>query len=128
MVGGGSRLSSFTALGKIPEAGYDVSSRLSWQTTKVMELEARITALEATAINGNERSNDCRREVLAIDPMISPDPSIVADARLAQHRSGSTETMLFRGKGFKGQFYGASNPASSISHVRIPPHAVRHRD
>ncbi|MCJ1391001.1 hypothetical protein MMC18_003862 [Xylographa bjoerkii] len=114
--GGSSRLSFLPTSTKTREAAYDVSSKRSCQIGRIEQLEARINSLEATAKQGTERSNGFRRGEHVTDSMIPPESSMVNGAQSGHYRPASTETMLFRGMGFKGQFYGASNPTSLISH------------
>ena len=107
------------------EAGNDVSSKLLFQANKIEQLEARLVSLEAAVKQRNEANNDLRLEMPAIDPIISPARVMVNGTQLNHHGTESTESLHFRGKGFKGQFYGASNPTSLISHVRVSSFVVR---
>ena len=82
----------------------DTTARLYAQEERIRQLECRIIGLERAAL-------DSRSPELAFTQAKSNEHS----------NSGAAvdkEAMIFRGKGFKTQFYGASHHMSYLCHVR----------
>ena len=79
----------------------DTAARLYAQEERIRQLEYRIIGLE-------KATHDTRNpERIRTEPKLYPDPKAAVD-----------EDMIFRGKDFKTQFYGASHHTSYLSHVR----------
>ena len=88
----------------------DTMSRLSAQEERIFQLENRIIGLEALASNSRSQWPISRSPILD----------------RAEYKGGSEkryeldhEAMIFRGKNFKTQFYGASNHSSNLSLVSL---------
>ena len=92
----------------------DTASRLSAQDERIRQLEYRIIGLEKAAREtGIQRlGSSNNREPFQTEPTSAPDVRELA----------KKETMNFRGKSFKTQFFGASHHASCLSHVRAHYH------
>ena len=95
----------------------DATARLYAQDERIRQLENRIIGLERVT-NGNGRVHWPRStrspELTQAELKPSLDPREAVDK----------ESMIFRGKGFKTQFYGASYHMSYLSHVRPPKYAA----
>ena len=79
----------------------DTTARLHAQEERIRQLEYRIIGLER-ATHGAKSP-----ELTKAEPQLYSDPGAAVDE----------ETMIFRGKNFKTQFYGASHNMSYLSHV-----------
>lgn len=79
----------------------DTTTRLNTQEERIRQLEYRIIGLER-ATHGARSP-----ELIQAELKIYPNPRAAVDK----------ETMIFRGKNFKTQFYGASHHTSYLSHV-----------
>ena len=93
------------------------TARLYAQDERIRQLENRIIGLERIT-NGNGRVHWPRSTRSPELTQAELNPSL--DPREAVDK----ESMIFRGKGFKTQFYGASYHMSYLSHVRPPKHAA----
>jgi len=98
-----------------PEAA---PSRTYAQDQRILQLETRIIGLEK-AIHGSRPQW----------PMSAKSPEL-AQAELKpaseQRDAAMRETMIFRGKGFKTQFYGASHHTSYLSHVGLKTQYIQY--
>ena len=86
------------------------NARLFAQEERIRQLENRIIGLERIT-NGSGRSHWPRstRSPELTESELNPS--------LDQREAADKESMIFRGKGFKTQFYGASYHMSYLSHV-----------
>ena len=91
----------------------DAIGRLQAQEERIRQLENRIIGLEKTAYGG--RSQWQRS---ATSPELG---KCELKNVLEQRDAAMRETMIFRGKSFKTQFYGASHHTSYLSHVSDQP-------
>lgn len=95
----------------------DAPSRLYEQEKRIRQLENRIVGLEK-ATHGSSRPQW---------PRSTRSPDLTqADLKPAseQREAAMKETMIFRGKSFKTQFYGASHHTSALSHVGLIVFAI----
>lgn len=91
----------------------DAASRLYAQEERIRQLERRIIGLEKAAYGGQtlwSNQSDGPKSARAESKSISE-----------QKEAAVAETMIFKGKHFKTQFFGASHHISYLSHVRPPP-------
>ena len=93
----------------VAKAPEDLVSRLQVQDERIRQLENRIIGLE-NATHGGSRY---RQDLVSSSRSTNGSGRPIADSE----DRAEQETMIFRGKSFKTQFYGASHPASYLSHV-----------
>ena len=101
----------------------DISSKILLQETKIAQLERRILYLERASSKSTGVWESLGRSPPATklgERQIVPE---LDRLNTQQNPSEQNKTMLFKGKGFKTQFYGASNPASLFAHV-CPPNSI----
>ena len=93
----------------------DAMSRLYLQEASIRQLETRINALEREA-----RGFGSREPWLNSSRIRDPDRD---EARSAEDKGNLSpeESMVFKGRHFKTQFFGASHPASYLFHVCLLP-------
>jgi hypothetical protein len=91
------------------------SSKLVLQARRIAQLEGRLTSLEASRPSATWQSFG---EVTSV-AMPSDTRNVIGLSLFATSPKGSTqpETILFRGKNYKTQYYGGTNPTSLIAHV-----------
>lgn len=107
----------------------DVFDRLRKQEEKIYQLQSRLAYLERNAEPPPDyRSGSTQRDQhflgepaqSAFGERLKLMPKESAD-EVAKKLSTDSEIRLFRGKGYKTQFYGSSFPGSLLSDVRVPP-------
>ena len=95
------------------QAPEDAFGRLHAQEERIRQLENRIIGLERAAYGGGRAQ---WQKSIASPELAKCDSKNVSEQRDAAMR----ETMIFRGKSFRTQFYGASHHTSYLSHVCYP--------
>ena len=89
-------------LGNATGSTEDVVSKVRRQAERIAQLESRVASLEGLS--------QLQRGRESIHGTISP-------AIHRQEQGEESETMFFKGKAFRTQFYGASNATSILAHV-----------
>jgi hypothetical protein len=94
------------------------SSKLVQQARRIAQLESRLASLEATQPTATWQ---CFGEIESVAKSSSEKRNARANGPFLTSPRGPTqpETILFRGKNYKTQYYGGTNPTSLIAHVRI---------
>ena len=94
------------------------SSKLVLQARRIAQLESRLASLEASQPSATWQSFG---EVTSLSKT-SDDRNITGTGPFLTSPRGPTqpETILFRGKNYKTQYYGGTNPTSLIAHVWTP--------
>jgi Fungal Zn(2)-Cys(6) binuclear cluster domain len=92
------------------------SSKLVLQARKIAQLESRLASLEASQPAATWQSFG---EVESVAKS-SEKRNIIRNGPFLTSPRGPTqsETILFRGKNYKTQYYGGTNPTSLVAHVR----------
>ena len=96
-------------------------SKVTWQARRIAQLESRLAALEAHKPSAIWQ---CFGEVDSVaKPNEDTEKRTNTNSALfltSPRPECSAETILFRGKNYKTQYYGGSHPTSLIAHVRTP--------
>lgn len=94
------------------------SSKLVLQARRIAQLEGRLASLEASQPAATWQSFG---EVESV-AKTSEKQSVTGNGPFLPSPRGPTqpETILFRGKNYKTQYYGGTNPTSLVAHVRTP--------
>jgi hypothetical protein len=94
------------------------SSKLVLQARRIAQLESRLASLEASQPAATWQSFG---EITSVTKT-SDKANITGSGPFLTSPRGPTqpETILFRGKNYKTQYYGGTNPTSLIAHVRTP--------
>jgi hypothetical protein len=89
------------------------------QARRIAQLESRLASLEATQPTATWQSFG---EIKSVTKSSSGKGHVGENSPFLTSSRGPTqpETILFRGKNYKTQYYGGTNPTSLIAHVRIP--------
>ncbi len=103
----------------------DVFDRLRQQEEKMSQLRSRVAYLERNIERPSAYGSQQRSEHYLAEPIqstIGQQLNVLSKGPSEGGRgpSNDTEIRLFRGKGFRTQFYGASFPGSFLSDVRVP--------
>jgi hypothetical protein len=95
------------------------SSKLVPQARRIAQLESRLASLEATQPTATWQSFG---EIKSVTKSSSGKGHVGENSPFLTSSRGPTqpETILFKGKNYKTQYYGGTNPTSLIAHVRIP--------
>ena len=101
----------------------DVFDRLRRQEEKISQLQSRVSYLERNVESPSDYGSQQRSQHFSTEPIqstIGEQLTALSKGPSESERDSSndTELRLFRGKGFRTQFYGASFPGSLLSDVR----------
>lgn len=93
------------------------SSKLVQQARRIAQLESRLASLEATQPTATWQ---CFGEIESVAKSSSEKRKLGVNGPFLTSSPIQPETILFRGKNYKTQYYGGTNPTSLIAHVRMP--------
>jgi hypothetical protein len=89
------------------------------QARRIAQLESRLASLEATQPTATWQ---CFGEIESVAKSSSEKRKLGENGPFWKSSRGpiQPETILFRGKNYKTQYYGGTNPTSLIAHVSMP--------